>query len=610
MKTKLAFVLGLLISGCCLPALAQGTAFSYQGRLDTTNGPGNGFYDLRFTIYDAASGGSVMAGPLTNALTPVSRGLFTVGLDFGTGVFTGADRWLEIGVRTNGGGVFTTLTPRQALAPTPYAVHAGTVNAAGIAGTLLGGGLSGGYFNPVQFTDPSNQFFGLFAGDGGGLFNVSATFLNGKTDAAFWQLGGNAGTTSSDFVGTTDNQALELRVNNERALRLEPRLPAPNLIGGHAGNTVAPAVAGVVIGGGGGAGVGNQADGSFAVIAGGRGNVAGGEAVISGGYSNRATGVRSVVAGGALNRATNGLAVVSGGALNVASGMASVVAGGGGADPNTGNDVPNLAAGHWSVVGGGRDNTARGESATVSGGDFNQANGKQATASGGTGNESRGDYTTIGGGAFNQADFPGATVSGGLENAALNVQATVGGGVGNYALGEKSTIGGGANNLSTGPHATVPGGQQANPTQHGQLAHAAGMFLNPGDAQRSVFVLRARTDVALPKATMSLDGGVTRLRIEPNKSLSFDVLVVARAEPPLTDTAGYHFRGVVKDAGGLAAFVGLPVATTLGADVPLWSATLALVGDALVVNVDGGAGAGYPATVRWVGRVDTAQVAW
>lgn len=588
MKTKLAFALGLLISGCCLPALAQGTAFSYQGRLDTTNGPGNGFYDLRFTIYDAANGGSVMAGPLTNALTPVSSGLFTVGLDFGAGVFTGADRWLEIGVRTNGGSAFTALAPRQALTPTPYAIHAGTVNAAGIAGTLPGGGLSGGYFNPVQFTDPSNQFFGLFAGDGGGLFNVSATFLNGKTDAAFWQLGGNAGTTSSDFVGTTDNQALELRVNNERALRLEPRLPAPNLIGGHAGNTVAPAAAGVVIGGGGGAGVGNQADGSFAVIAGGRGNVA----------------------GGALNRATNGLAVVSGGALNVASGMASVVAGGGGADPNTGNDVPNLAAGHWSVVGGGRDNTARGESATVSGGDFNQASGNQATSSGGTGNESRGDYTTVGGGAFNQADFPGATVSGGLENAALNVQGTVGGGVGNYALGEKSTIGGGANNLSTGPHATVPGGQQANPTQHGQLAHAAGMFVNPGDAQRSVFVLRTRTDSFVPKGSMALDGGSTLLRIEPNHSLAFEVLVVARAEPPLTDTAGYHFRGVIKNVGGSATFVGPPTATTLGSDVGLWSASLAIVGDALTVNVDGGAAAGYPAAVHWVGRVDTAQVAW
>jgi hypothetical protein len=595
---------------CFTTASAQGTAFTYQGRLDTTNGPASGIYDLRFSIYDSAGGVGVVAGPLTNSPTSVSNGLFAVMLDFGAGVFTGADRWLEIGVRTNGGGAFTALTPRQALTPTPYAIHAGSMDAGGIVGFLPGGGLSGGYFNTVQFTDPGNQFFGLFMGDGSGLVNVTANFLNGKTDADFWQLAGNSGTTSSDFVGTTDNQALELRVNNERALRIEPTLPSANLIGGHVNNVTAPGVGGAVIAGGGSAAAINQVEGSFAAIGGGQGNWAAMEAVIGGGYSNRATGVRSVVAGGALNYATNGLAVVSGGALNIASGMASVVAGGGGSDPNTGTDVPNRAGGDWSAVGGGRENTAAGESATVSGGERNVAFGKQATASGGVGNESRGEYNTVGGGAFNQADFPAATVSGGMENAALNLQATVGGGVGNYALGEKSTIGGGANNLNTGPYATVPGGQQANPTQHGQLAHAGGMFVNPGDAQRSVFVMRGRTDLFVPTANLALDGGGTLLRIERNTSHTFDILVVARAEPPLTDTAGYHFRGAVKDVGGSAAFVGIPTATTLGADVNLWSATLSLVGDALTVSVDGGALGGYPATVRWVGRVDAAQVVW
>jgi hypothetical protein len=591
-------------------AFAQTTAFTYQGRLDTSGAPASGSYDLRFAIYDAASGGTAVAGPLTNSPVGVSNGFFTVTLDFGAGVFTGADRWLEIAVRTNGGGAFTPLSPRQPLTPAPYAIYAAGADAAGLTGALPSGALSGGYFNPVQFTDPGNLFAGTFVGDGSGLIGVNAAQLGGKLPSDFWQLAGNAGTTASDFVGTTDNQALELRVNRARALRLEPRPGAPNLLGGSGVNTTAPGVSGVAIGGGGRAGLPNLALGDFSVIGGGAGNTAALEAVVSGGISNSATGPRAFVGGGVSNAATNGLAVVAGGGLNLAGGMASVVAGGGGKDPNFGTDVPNHALGSWSAVGGGRENVAAGESATVSGGERNEARGRQATASGGVGNQSLGEFSTVGGGAFNTADFPASTVSGGQENAALNQHATVGGGVGNYALGDKATIGGGANNLSTGPFATVPGGRQANPTQHGQLAHAGGMFMNPGDAQHSVFVLRARTDVAVPKASLTLDGAGTPLKIEPNRSLTFDILLVARAEPPLTDSAGYRFQGVVKNAGGIAVFVGPPLATTLGTDVALWSATVQVAGDALVLNVDGGALAGYPGAVRWVARVDAADVSW
>ena len=52
----------------------------------------------------------------------ISNGLFTAQLNFGSTAFTGAARWLEIGVRTNGSpGDFTAVNPRQALLPTPYA---------------------------------------------------------------------------------------------------------------------------------------------------------------------------------------------------------------------------------------------------------------------------------------------------------------------------------------------------------------------------------------------------------------------------------------------------------------------------------------------------------
>jgi len=48
-----------------------------------------------------------------------------------------------------------------------------------------------------------------------------------------------------------DNQALELRVNNARALRIVPTTDTPNLIGGYGGNDVGAGLVGGTIGGGG-----------------------------------------------------------------------------------------------------------------------------------------------------------------------------------------------------------------------------------------------------------------------------------------------------------------------------------------------------------------------
>src|SRR5882762_2843013 len=144
MTTKLTLkhiALLLLLSTCSAQfstALAQGTAFTYQGRLNSGANPANGNYDLRFTIYDTNNPpDTVIAGPLTNAVT-VSNGLFTVILDFGGGTFTGPDRWLDIGVRSNGGGAFTALNARQRFTSTPYAITAGNVSGSVSASQLSG----------------------------------------------------------------------------------------------------------------------------------------------------------------------------------------------------------------------------------------------------------------------------------------------------------------------------------------------------------------------------------------------------------------------------------------------------------------------------------------
>ena len=99
MKHKLyqALLVAALLSAVSnqLSIFAQGTAFTYQGRLSDGANPASGFYDLRFTIYDSTNNpGTIISGPVTNSAASVSAGLFTVLLDFGTGVFSGAPRWI------------------------------------------------------------------------------------------------------------------------------------------------------------------------------------------------------------------------------------------------------------------------------------------------------------------------------------------------------------------------------------------------------------------------------------------------------------------------------------------------------------------------------------
>src|SRR6185503_4004898 len=109
---------------------------------------------MTFTLFSVPAGGSAIAGPQTHSPVTVSNGLFSLALNFGAGVFDGADRWLEIGVRSNGLGAFTALVPRQPITATPYAVRAanfsGSVAASQITGTILSSNIAPGSISSDQ----------------------------------------------------------------------------------------------------------------------------------------------------------------------------------------------------------------------------------------------------------------------------------------------------------------------------------------------------------------------------------------------------------------------------------------------------------------------------
>jgi hypothetical protein len=145
------------------------SAFTYQGRLEGPAGDVNGNCDFQFGLFDASSGGSQIGTTLTLGGVSVSDGLFTVLLDFGAGAFDGSERHLEVAVRCPAGsGTFTTLTPRQALTATPYALYADSANWSGLAGI------------PPGFADGTDDEAVYSAGAGlvltGTTFSLSGAF--------------------------------------------------------------------------------------------------------------------------------------------------------------------------------------------------------------------------------------------------------------------------------------------------------------------------------------------------------------------------------------------------------------------------------------------------
>ena len=69
MKTSIkCMLLGLLLSmaGSLAAAPTVGSGFTYQGQLSDGGSPANGYYDLRLSLYNAPTFGSLTAGPVVN----------------------------------------------------------------------------------------------------------------------------------------------------------------------------------------------------------------------------------------------------------------------------------------------------------------------------------------------------------------------------------------------------------------------------------------------------------------------------------------------------------------------------------------------------------------
>lgn len=599
---------------------AQST-ITYQGQLERQGSPVDGeTVEVFFELHDDPNPGS---GTLVSDSGPffvgVEDGLFQVDLNLGDVNFTVA-RYLRIQV--NG----TWLAETQEITSVPmaqYALGAGGVQWSGVLNApefwKLGGNSA---------TTPGSDFIGT-------IDNVP---FEVHVDGAR-ALRIEPGNGPNVIAGSPANQVVDGVVGASVAggAMIDGNVVTDDFgtVGGGASNVA-------------GSDDGDPTSDPWATVGGGEDNTASGpRATVGGGHRNEASGLNAVVGGGNSNTASNSYSTIAGGNRGTVDGFYGTLGGG----------ANNSVFARFGVVGGGgwtdsanRDATANqvhDQYGTIAGGGNNRAGvddgnvlGQQfATIGGGSGNSAENTGTTISGGIDNQAGGlgPGATVGGGESNAASNGHSTVAGGISNLATGNRATIGGGDSNFSQGfrgfigggynndigsgaQHATIsggqenviensadggtiPGGEGARATRYGEQAYASGSFASPGDAQASTYVLRNATSDGTP-TELYLDGSGERLTIDANRSITYEIQVVARN----TDTGfsrGWRYSGVIFNNGTNVQINGAQ--TDLDTGLTSWDVNVQAddTNKALVVEVTGDAGT----NIRWVARVETVEVA-
>lgn len=215
-------------------AWAQTTTFTYQGKLTDTGNPPTAVYQMQFSLFDAVSGGTQIGATIPNNSVSVTQGIFTVNLDFGAAVFTGADRFLQIAVRRNAAESFVTLNPRQQITSSPYSIRTLSAAQADLAldSQQLGGVPASEY---VTTSSVGNSFirnsttqqtadFNIF-GNGTLGGTLQANEVRAQTGTGFYGLTQTDGiTTVSSYIsgsggwfGTRSNSPLHFFTNDGSA---------------------------------------------------------------------------------------------------------------------------------------------------------------------------------------------------------------------------------------------------------------------------------------------------------------------------------------------------------------------------------------------------------
>jgi len=455
-------------------ARAQDTAIAYQGRLAVGGGgppnPADRF-DLRFRLYDAATGGNSLDEALAPTVATDTNGQFTVLLN-ASPIWSSsfAVQWVELGARRSGTtNDYTALLPRQRLTAVPKALHArqadvatsltGLLSTANLPPNVARLDLPQVFTAPPVFSPPSGPPFTVGMTDT--VQQLSADLLDGLDSAAFWRRG-VSGVTES--MGPNDpTSMLDLTLGTNRALRLQPGVPSPSLIGGSYANTVSSGLSGVTIAGGGSDSYPNTADSDNATIGGGTGNRI--ETGSDGSFIG--SGVENSVGPFAF------YAAIVGGAANQIRPQAQ-----------------------YSLIGGGVENLVNTQAyvSVIGGGQANRIEAARSALVGGIGNViGPGSYEAfLGGGSSNKIQFnaPRSAILGG-RNGLVRSNAS-------YA-----TVLGGLGSVAGGPF-SIAAGNGAKAEHTGSIVLADGQYADFASSNANEFAVRAAGGVRFVTAGAGL----------------------------------------------------------------------------------------------------------
>jgi hypothetical protein len=527
-------VLTMVLSVVCVTGASAVVPnyINFQGSLtDSAGTPVTDTHSMQFSLYADSSGGSPLWSE-THTSVDVTDGLFRVFLGsinpFPDSAFFGHDLWLETTIESE------ILTPRTAMGSTPFGFHA--------------------------------------------VFADSAAYALSSPATNAWMLSGNSSTTpGTDFIGTTDNQELQIKVNNSKVMTFYPNTTSPNIIAGCSQNLVGNDVLGATISGGGdpslaanyvsdrygtvgggranraGDGYGTVWDGAYATVCGGNGNIAGGQgSVICGGENNEAQGDYSVISGGQWTDAVGNFSVIGGGYACYNSGNYGTVAGGQSCRAEADQAAVCGGGYNWSTssgafIGGGNSNRATDTYSAITGGRGNYANGWCSITAGGEYNTTDTSWTTIGGGRNNTVSAECGTIAGGCFIVVDGSYGAIGGGSNNIASGIASAIPGGMDNLAEGDY-TVAMGRQAQAVHDGSFVWADGSGSDYTTTSDNQFLIRAQGGVGIgtnnPQHQLDVAGGMGCMSLHEASDvrLKSNITTISDALDKVSQIRGVEFE--------------------------------------------------------------------